>query len=61
MLQINFIARAISGITSFGFLIAGIFDVLDYFIVKLFLFGIFTFLVVYVSIKLYENEKSPKP
>ena len=56
MIQINFIARALTGIITFGFLIAGIFDVLDYFIVKLLLFGIFIAIVIYMFITLYQNE-----
>lgn len=60
MNQIDFIARALTGIIFFGFLIAGIFDVLDYFIVKLLLFGFFSALVLYMFITLHKNETHQK-
>ncbi|MEO5789316.1 MAG: hypothetical protein ACOH2D_09280 [Gelidibacter sp.] len=60
MPSINFIARALTGIIAFGFLIAGIFDVLDYFIVKFLLFGIFIAIVIYIGIILYKNETHHK-
>ena len=60
MTQINFIARALTGTIVFGFLIAGIFDVLDYLIVKVLLFGTFIFLAIYMFIKLYQNENHPE-
>ncbi|WP_417369319.1 hypothetical protein [Gelidibacter japonicus] len=58
--QIDFIGRILSGVVGIGFLIAGIFDVLDYFIVKFLLFGTFIFLVLYMFIRLYENENHPE-
>lgn len=45
-----------------AFFVAGIFDVLDYFIVKFLLFSCFSFVVAniyYVLFKI-ENEKSPE-
>ena len=60
MTKIDFIARALTGIIALGFLIAGIFDVLDYFIVKLLLFLIFISLVIYMFITLYKNETHHK-
>jgi len=56
MTQIDFIGRTLTAIISFGFLIAGIFDVLDYFIVKFFLFGTFIVLVIYLFTRLYKNK-----
>lgn len=60
MARIDFIGRILTGIVGIGFLIAGIFDVLDYFIVKFLLFGTFTCLVIYMFIRLFENENHPE-
>lgn len=59
MNEINFIGRALTGITAFGFLFAGIFDVLDNFIIKIFLFASFFVVVVYMFLKLFENKNHP--
>ncbi|HXJ98860.1 MAG TPA: hypothetical protein VNJ50_08445 [Gelidibacter sp.] len=56
MTRIDLIARTLTGIIAFGFLFAGIFDVLDYFIMKFFLFGLFATLVIYIVIILNKNE-----
>ena len=60
MPKIDFMARALTAIIAFGFLIAGIFDVLDYFIVKLLLFAFLIALVVTMFITLYNNETHHK-
>lgn len=60
MTQIDVIGRTLTGIIAIGFLIAGIFDVLDYFIVKFLLFGFFISLVVYMIIRLYKNKNHPE-
>lgn len=60
MTQIDFIARTLTGILAFGFLIAAIFDVLDYAIVKLLLFIIFGGLTMAMLICLFKNENHPE-
>ncbi|MEO8774084.1 MAG: hypothetical protein ABI263_06735 [Gelidibacter sp.] len=60
MSKIDLIARTLVTLVSFGFFIAGVFDVLDYFIVKLFLFGGFSAIVIYMCITLYKNETHRK-
>lgn len=60
MNQIDFTGRALTGIIFFGFLCAGIFDVLDYVIVKILLFGTFSVVVSYIALKLYKNENHPQ-
>lgn len=60
MIQIDFIGRALTGIVAIGFLIAGIFDVLDYFIVKFLLFGFFICVVIYMFIRLYKSKNHPE-
>lgn len=60
MVQIDFIGRALTGIVAIGFLIAGIFDVLDYFIVKFLLFGFFICVVIYMFIRLYKSKNHPE-
>lgn len=60
MAKIDIIARILTGVVGIGFLIAGVFGVLDYFIVKFLLFGTFIFLVLYMLIRLYENQNHPE-
>lgn len=60
MTQIDFIARALTGIIACGFLIAAIFNILDYFIVKLLLFGMFSSIVVGIFFSLLTNENHPE-
>lgn len=60
MSRMNFIVRTLTGIIVFGFLIAAMFDILDYFIVKYLLFGTFAFVVVFMTIQLYKNENHPE-
>lgn len=60
MNQIDLIGRTLTGIIAIGFLIAGIFGVLDYFIVKFFLIALFICVVLYVFYKLYKNENHPE-
>lgn len=61
MLKINFIARALCGLVISAFLVAGIFDVLDYFIVKFLLIGTFVLLVAFTFIQLYKSKNHPNP
>lgn len=61
MNQIDFIGRLLTVITVIGFLLAGIFDVLNNFIVKLLLVGSFVIVVVYLFMTLIQNENHPKP
>lgn len=51
----------LSGLIVVAFLVAGIFEVLDLFIVKLILFSCFSFIVANIYFYLFddENEKSP--
>lgn len=59
MNQIDFTGRALTGIICVGFFCAGIFDVLDYVIVKIILFGTFSVVVSYLALRLYKNENHP--
>ncbi len=60
MIKADFIARTLTGVVVFGFLIAAIFNVLDYFIVKLLLFLIFSILVIVMFVSLFKNENHPE-
>lgn len=60
MMQIDFIGRTLTGIVAIGFMIAGIFDVLDYFIVKFLLIAIFICVVLYMFFRLYKNQNHPE-
>ncbi|MBJ7881782.1 hypothetical protein [Gelidibacter salicanalis] len=60
MTKINFITRTLTGLIAFGFLMAAIFDVLDYFIVKVLLFGMFSFVVIAMFISLLQNKNHPE-
>ncbi len=57
----NTIALTVTGIIAIGFFVAGLFNVLDYFIVKLLLFAGFAMLmiyVVYIVVKQYNETKN---
>ncbi len=65
----NTIALTFTGIITVGFFVAGIFGVLDYFIVKLLLFVGFALLVFYLILmiikqisenKITQNHKNPE-
>lgn len=60
MPQIDFIGRTLTGIVTVGFIIAGIFNVLDYFIVKFLLIATFICVVIYIFFRLYINENHPE-
>ncbi len=60
MNQTDFIGRALTGIICLGFLCAAIFDVLNYVIVKILLFGTFGIVLIYTAVQLYKNENHPK-
>jgi hypothetical protein len=51
-----------TGLIILGFFVAGIFDVLDYMIVKLILFSCFSFVIANIYYVLFkaENKKSPE-
>lgn len=61
----NTIALTFTGIITVGFFVAGIFGVLDYFIVKLLLFVGFALLVFYLILmiikQISENKNHPEP
>ena len=61
MNQIDNIGLLLTGIVTLGLLIAGIFDVLDYFIVKFLLIGTFICIISYMFIRLYKNKNHPEP
>ncbi|MEZ4802496.1 MAG: hypothetical protein R2797_06955 [Gelidibacter sp.] len=44
-----------------AFFVAGVFDVLDYFIVKLILFSCFSFIVANIYYVLFSTEKKKSP
>uniref|UniRef100_UPI004048EBC8 hypothetical protein n=1 Tax=Gelidibacter sp. TaxID=2018083 RepID=UPI004048EBC8 len=60
----NTIALTFTGIITIGFFVAGLFDVLDYFIVKLLLFISFALLIVYLILMVLkqtsENKNHPE-
>lgn len=60
MNQIDNIGLLLTVIVTAGLLIAGIFDVLDYFIVKFLLIGTFIGIVSYMFIRLYNNKNHPE-
>lgn len=60
MTRIDYIGRALTIIISSSFFVAGVFDVLDNFVIKYLLFASFISVVLYMFFKLYQNENHPK-
>ena len=50
-----------AGLIGLGFVVAGIFDVLDYMIVKLILFSCFSFIVANIYFVLFRDETKKSP
>lgn len=56
----DLVGRTLTGVVAIGFFIAGVFGILDYFIVKFLLLATFISVVVYVFYRLYKNENHPE-